>query len=97
MIKKLIKWWRGRFKSVIWEEVREEILQEVKVEVASIPTKNYKEVIEIRVPIRFYWDEDGFDGIEFGEFHSKLLPWQDAMVAKCLEAIVPSLHTEHKI
>ena len=57
------------------------------VEVASIPTNNYKEVIEIRVPVRFYFDEDGFDGIEFGEFKSTLMPWQEAMITKCLEAI----------
>ncbi len=64
----------------------------LEVEVASIPTKNYKEVIEIRVPVRFYWDEEGFDGIEFGEFKSTLMPWQEAMANKCLEAIKPALH-----
>ena len=59
-----------------------------KIEVASIPTKNYKEVIEIRVPTRFYWDEDGaFDGIEFGEFKTKLLPWEDDMVHRCLDEV----------
>lgn len=63
-----------------------------EVEVASIPTKNYKEVIEIRVPVRFYWDKEGFDGIEFGEFKSELMPWQDMMVDKCLEAIKLAIH-----
>jgi len=59
-----------------------------EIEVASLPTKNYKEVIEIRVPTRFYWNPDGsFDGIEFGEFKSTLLPWQEAMITKCLEAL----------
>jgi len=58
------------------------------VEVASVPTKNYKEVIEIRVPIRFYWDKDGnFDGIGFGEFKTKLQEWEVDMVDRCLEAI----------
>ena len=62
------------------------------VEVASIQTKNYKEVIEIRVPTRFYWNEDGsFDGIEFGEFNATLLPWQEAMMNKCLKAVASSL------
>ncbi len=61
---------------------------DTSIEVASIPTKNYKEVIEIRVPTRFYWNEDGsFDGIEFGEFKTTLLPWQETMVEMCLEAI----------
>jgi len=27
---------------------------EQRIEVASIPTRNYKEVIEVRVPTRFY-------------------------------------------
>jgi hypothetical protein len=58
------------------------------IQVASIPTKNYKEVIEIRVPARFYWNEDGsFDGIEFGEFKAKLQPWEEDMVARCLDAV----------
>lgn len=61
-----------------------------KIEVASIQTENYKEVIEIRVPTRFYWNPDGsFDGIEFGAFKHKLLPWQDDMVMRCLEVIQP--------
>ena len=62
------------------------------IEIASIPTKNYKEVIEVRVPVRFYWDEEGFDGIEFGKFETKLQEWEQAFVDKCLEAIAPALH-----
>lgn len=58
------------------------------VEVASIPTENYKEVIEIRVPVRFYWDKEGnFDGVEFGEFTQPLMPWQEYMIMDCLEAV----------
>lgn len=58
------------------------------VEVASIPTKGYSEVIEIRVPVRFFWDNDGsFDGIEFGPFTEEIQPWQEEMTEKCLNAI----------
>ena len=64
----------------------------IEIEVASIPTRNYKEVIEIRVPVRFYWDEEGFDGIEFGEFKELLQLWQEDMLKRCLEAIGPSIH-----
>ena len=65
-----------------------------EVEIASIPTKNYKEVIEIRVPVRFYWDEDdSFDGIEFGEFKTILMPCQEMMLRKCLDAIKPAIQT----
>ena len=63
------------------------------IEVASIPTKNYKEVIEIRVPVRFYWSKEGdFDGVEFGEFKANLLPWQEDMVQRCLDAIGGALN-----
>jgi len=58
------------------------------VEIASIPTKNYKEVIEVRVPVRFYWNEDdSFDGVEFGEFKTRLQPWEEDMLRRCLDAI----------
>jgi len=58
------------------------------IEIASIQTENYGEVIEIRVPVRFYFNNDGtFDGIEFGEFKEALFPWQEAMINKCMEAI----------
>ena len=62
------------------------------IEVASILTKNYKEVIEIRVPVRFYCNKDDtFDGIEFGEFKTALQPWEECMVNKCLESISHSI------
>ena len=65
------------------------------VEVASIPTKGYSEVIEIRVPVRFFWNKDGtFDGIEFGAFQTKLQEWEEAMATKCLEAIIPAIRKQ---
>ena len=65
------------------------------IEVASIPTVNYKEVIEIRVPTRFYWNPDGsFDGIEFGPYETTLLPWQEDMVNRCLVAIAGHMSKE---
>jgi len=64
----------------------------VPIEIASIQTKNYSEVIEVRIPVRFYFNEDGsFDGIEFGEFKTTLLPWQEDMMRRCLEAISPAI------
>ncbi len=57
------------------------------VEIASIPTENYDEVIEIRVPIRFYWKNGEFDGIEAGPFTERLQEWQEAMFTRCLEAV----------
>ena len=60
----------------------------IAIEVASIQTKNYKEVIEIRVPVRFYWNpDDSFDGIEFGEFKTTLQSWEEETVQKCLDTI----------
>ena len=67
------------------------------IEVASIPTVGYKEIIEISVPTRFYWNKDGsFDGIEFGPFEMKLLPWQEDMVSRCLDAVSDKLHKRRK-
>jgi len=64
----------------------------IKLEVASISTKNYKEVIEIRVPVRFFWNaDDTFDGIEFGAFKETLQPWQEDMMNRCLKAIIPAM------
>lgn len=64
-------------------------------EVASIQTLGYKEIIEVRVPTRFYWNPDGtFDGIEFGEFKTKLQPWEEDMLRRCLEAIASSIGEE---
>lgn len=58
------------------------------IEIASIPTQFYKEIIEVRVPTRFYWNVDGsFDGVEFGEFNTTLLPWQEDMLNRCLDEI----------
>ena len=57
------------------------------VEIASIQTENYDEVIEIRVPVRFYWKDGEFDGIEAGPFTESMQEWQEVMFQKCLTAV----------
>lgn len=57
------------------------------VEIASIPTENYDEVIEVRVPVRFYWKDGEFDGIEAGPFTESMQEWQEVMFQRCLAAI----------
>ncbi len=57
------------------------------IEIASVPTENYDEVIEIRVPVRFYWKDDKFDGIEAGPFTESMQEWQEVMFQRCLTAI----------
>ena len=37
-----------------------------KVVAEKIKSRNYIKVIQVNIPVRFYWAEDGFDGIEFG-------------------------------
>jgi len=67
------------------------------IEVASIPIKGdaYSEIIEVRVPIRFYWCHNGdFDGIEIGPFKASLLPWSEQMVDRCLEAVKVGMETK---
>ena len=69
-------------------------MAEDMIEIASIPTETYKEVIEIRVPIRFHWTkQDNFDGIEIGDFSGKL-PWQEEMAKRCAEAIMTLMRTD---
>ena len=34
--------------------------------ISKTHSKYYKQIIEIKVPVRFYWTEDGYDGFEFG-------------------------------
>lgn len=64
------------------------------IEVASIPTENYKEVIEIRVPVRFYWGKRGdLDGIEIEDINPSL-PWQEDMAKRCAEAIMAIMRTD---
>lgn len=61
------------------------------VEIASIPTTNYDEIIEIRVPVRFYFVDGKFDGIEAGPFTEAQQEWQEVMFQKCLDAVAPAL------
>lgn len=43
-----------------------DLLRRRRVRVLSSP--NYQTVIEVNMPIRFYWNLDGtFDGLEFGD------------------------------
>jgi hypothetical protein len=34
--------------------------------IRKLRSRNYGKVIEVRVPVRFYWDKEGYDGFEFG-------------------------------
>lgn len=56
------------------------------------PKTDYREIIQINVPVRFYWNPDKtFDGIEFGPFKKDLMPWEEDMMNQCLGAIKPAL------
>lgn len=97
MLKGFLKWWRRHTHSLKWEEVREEILKSwVQVE-AIKPKTDYKEIIQINVPTRFYWNPDStFDGIEFGPFTADLTPWEMDMMKQCLNAITPAMGVHKK-
>ena len=61
------------------------------MDIESIATKNYSEIIQVNVPTRFYFANGKFDGVEFGAFTEELMPWQEDMIKRCLEAIKSSL------
>ena len=53
------------------------------------PRGDYKEIIEVDVPCRFFWNPDGsFDGVEFGPFNEELQIWEEEMLDQCLEALM---------
>jgi len=56
------------------------------------PEGDYREIIQVNVPVRFYWNPEGtFDGIEFGPFEGELMPWEIEMLDQCLQSIVPGI------
>lgn len=92
MIKKLIKWWQSRTQAHTWEEVKAEILRSMIQIEALKPKTDYREILQVNVPTRFYWNPDGtFDGIEFGPFVKELMPWEEDMMTQCLNAIAPAM------
>jgi len=54
--------------------------------ISKLRSKIYDTIIELRVPIRFYWDENGFDGIEFGPL-DKCSRYQFGLLKVILEQI----------
>ena len=62
------------------------------VQIQSIkPKTDYREIIQINVPIRFFWNPDGsFDGVEF-TFAYEITEWEQEMLDDCLEAIAPAI------
>ncbi len=58
-----------------------------EIGVKSLQTTGYVEVIEIKLPIRFYWSNNGFDGIDIMCSDRELFEWEQEMVDKCLLAI----------
>jgi len=65
-------------------------------QVEAIKSKgDYREIIQVCVPVRFFWNPDNtFDGIEFGPFEHSLTPWEMDMITECLEAVKPAMGVE---
>lgn len=59
--------------------------------ISKLRSKNYEKVIEVNVPIRFYWVHDGFDGFEFGSLE-KCSKYQIGLLRK----IINQLAFEHQ-
>ena len=61
-------------------------------------TGYYTKIIEILVPTRFYWDEDGeFDGIEFGPFNRPVSRYQIGLIYQALDVISELMGVELEI
>ena len=56
----------------------------------------YKEIIEVNVPIRFYWTENGFDGVELGPFDEKISRYQSKLLYHLLDRISEFMEKEEK-
>ena len=57
------------------------------MDIESIQTKDYDEVIQVNVPVRFYFVDGEFDGIEMGTFTQPLMPWQEDMLERVCNAV----------
>ena len=62
--------------------------------VRKLKSKFYKKIIEVRVPVRFYWDEDGFDGIEIGPLGENYTPYCHRLISEILSALPEYMHKE---
>ena len=71
-------------------EVKEMAAQKVR-------SKYYDKIIQVNVPVRFYWAEDGFDGIEFGPFMKPVPQYQIHLITDALTEIMKLMETEPTI
>ena len=78
--------WECREKGLKRKKVKKPQIESIK------PKTDYREIIQINVPTRFYWNPDKtFDGIEFGPFTTELMAWEEDMMNECLNAIKPAM------
>lgn len=65
-------------------------MKKKRMDARKLPSRTgaYSKIIEILVPTRFYWDEDGeFDGIEFGPFDRPVSRYQIGLIYEALDVI----------
>ena len=55
--------------------------------IRKLRSKIYKKIIEVRVPVRFYWTEDGFDGIELGPLDERYTKHCQRLLMDILETM----------
>jgi len=53
----------------------------------KLRARYYDKIIEINVPIRFYWVDGEFDGIEFGPFEKPISKYQIHLIYEALDTI----------
>jgi len=72
------------------EEIREKAAQKIR-------SRHYDKIIQVNVPVRFYWAEGEFDGIEFGPFERPVPRYQVRLVYEALGEIQEIMGTEPRI
>ena len=66
--------------------------------VKKLRSKIYPKVIQVFLPTRFYWNENGFDGIDFGPMPETTTSYQHRLLIQILNTLQELLEKkEHKI
>jgi hypothetical protein len=55
--------------------------------VEKLKSSNYQTIIQVNVPVRFYWTTEGYDGLEFGPLPYSMTKYQLGLLTKILTTL----------